>query len=240
MKRHNMQSEEPQESKSEEGGGMNKPGFSRLHSICKRLSWCLVLNGALVLFELSRFRKWFGIEKTLGRWTVVQVFLVPAAAFAWWLLVPRKYPERPKWLETFLFVPVLALGIFLSEAAFVFSRWSIHPLRICPFSWRNCLVTPLSSEKKSADLEWSEDPAVFWSNRVVWLDEEVLAVAHRHGRAYPPIPCHDPVAMKSIRPTSGSRLFKALKPLFRFWGKAIANDGFGTDSSERTHTRRII
>ena len=128
MKRHNMQSEEPKESQSEEGGGMNKPGFSRLHSICKRLSWSLVLNGALVLFELSRFRNWFGIdEKTLGRRTLVQVFLVPVAVFTWGVLAPRNYPKRPHWLKLLLFVPVFAIGFFLSEMAFVFSWWSIFP-----------------------------------------------------------------------------------------------------------------
>ena len=107
---------------------MTDPGASRLHSVCKRLSWSLVFNGGLVLFELSHFENWFGIgEKTLGRWAVVQIFLVPVAALAWGVFAPRKYPERPHWLELFLFVPVFAIGFFLSEGAFMFSWWNIFP-----------------------------------------------------------------------------------------------------------------
>ena len=52
----------------------------------------------------------------------------------------------------------------------------------------------------STRLEWNDDPAVFWSNRVVWLDREVMKAATDHGRAYPPMPYVDPEAM-AIAPT---------------------------------------
>ncbi len=52
----------------------------------------------------------------------------------------------------------------------------------------------------STRLEWNDDPAVFWSNRVVWLDREVMKAAADHGRAYPPMPYVDPEAM-AIAPT---------------------------------------
>ena len=52
----------------------------------------------------------------------------------------------------------------------------------------------------STHLEWNDDPVVFWSNRVVWLDREVMKAAADHGRAYPPMPYVDPEAMQ-IEPT---------------------------------------
>ena len=57
-----------------------------------------------------------------------------------------------------------------------------------------------SAAEKAPELEWNDDPAVFWSNRVVWLDREVMKAATDHGRAYPPMPYVDPEAM-AIAPT---------------------------------------
>lgn len=58
----------------------------------------------------------------------------------------------------------------------------------------------LSAAEKAPELVWNDDPAVFWSNRVVWLDREVMKAAADHGRAYPPMPYIDPEAM-AIAPT---------------------------------------
>ncbi len=61
--------------------------------------------------------------------------------------------------------------------------------------------TAVSSAAETApELVWNDDPAVFWSNRVVWLDREVMKAATDHGRAYPPMPYVDPEAM-AIAPT---------------------------------------
>ncbi len=107
---------------------LKRSGSSRLHSACKRFSWTLVWNGAFVLFELARLPEFFGFSvDNVARLTLVQVFLVPAVALAWGLFSPRKYSKCPHWLELFLFVPLFAIGFFLSEMAFVFSWWNIFP-----------------------------------------------------------------------------------------------------------------
>ena len=61
-------------------------------------------------------------------------------------------------------------------------------------------ISVSSAMKTAPELAWNDDPTAFWSNRVVWLDREVMKAATDHGRAYPPIPYVDPEAM-AIAPT---------------------------------------
>jgi len=107
---------------------VEQPGQSRLHSGCKRFSWSLVWNSLFVLFELAYLPDYFAVPiDVVARWTLVQVFLIPTLSLVWGICSPRKYFERPHRLELFLFLPVVAIGFFLSEMAFVFSWWNVFP-----------------------------------------------------------------------------------------------------------------
>ena len=112
-----------------------------------------------------------------------------------------------------LFLALAVLGI----SGFIWTLSSKHGTRLLSVEKTRSPVLPLelSNSKpknnsgevavsaiaeKRPKLMWNDDPALFWSNRVVWLDREVMKAAADHGRAYPPMPYVDPEAM-AIAPT---------------------------------------
>ena len=212
---------------------------SRAYSVMKRLSLGLLFTGTVGLFEAIWFSK-FGRpwKLCLELAVILQLALIPLSMIAWGVISPRSYSRHPSVWLVFAWIPLLVFGLYLSLEFTLFAAgWTIWdpPFSGCSSTaWRNSLETLLSSEKKSADLEWSEDPAVFWSNRVVWLDEEVLAVAHRHGRAYPPIPCHDPVAMKIDPSDIRVQSVQSVETVVPFLGESDRERWFW-DRFQRTH-----
>lgn len=77
----------------------------------------------------------------------------------------------------------------------------------------NELIYPPWTREKAyvAQLEpWWGRPfnsASFWAGRPVWLDDESVGLAHRHGRAYPPVPVQYSTFEPSRLLSSGSSSF---------------------------------
>jgi hypothetical protein len=78
------------------------------------------------------------------------------------------------------------------RAAFADRIRQLEKLREIPETIGTVSITDWHAAERTSWWGKPLNPRVFWESRVVWQDGDATNAAVRHGRAYPPVPYHDP------------------------------------------------